>query len=87
MKKILVSLLAGSAILLTSCFETTQEITLNADGSGTYVNTSDMSKILTIAKNMALPPMTKFPLLLIPAFHLLWLQTASLTCRQRTKNC
>src|SRR5258705_1592191 len=54
MKKILLSLLAGSAILLTSCFETTQEITLNEDGSGTYVNTNDMSKIITIFKNMGM---------------------------------
>lgn len=52
MKKVLVSLLAASVILLTSCFETIQEITLSDDGSGTYVNTNDMSKILTIAKNM-----------------------------------
>ena len=52
MKKILVSLFAGSAILLTSCLETTQEITLNEDGSGVYVNTNDMGKLLTIAKNM-----------------------------------
>ena len=61
MKKILVSLLAGSAILLTSCFETSQEITLNADGSGTYVNTNDMSKILTIAKNMGAASNDKIP--------------------------
>ncbi|HMK27675.1 MAG TPA: hypothetical protein VK483_16705, partial [Chitinophagaceae bacterium] len=52
MKKILLSLLAGSAILLTSCLETTQEITLKDDGSGVYVNTNDMGKVLTIAKNM-----------------------------------
>jgi len=61
MKKILVSLLAGSAILLTSCFETSQEITLHEDGSGTYVNTNDMSKILTIAKNMGAASNDKIP--------------------------
>jgi hypothetical protein len=61
MKKILVSLLAGSAVLLTSCFETTQEITLNEDGSGMYVNTNDMSKILTIAKNMGAASNDKIP--------------------------
>ncbi len=52
MKKIVVSLFAGCAILLTSCFDTVQEITLNDDGSGVYVNTNDMSKAITIAKNM-----------------------------------
>jgi hypothetical protein len=61
MKKILVSLFAGSAILLTSCLDTTQEVTLNDDGSGTYVNTNDMSKILTIAKNMGAASSDKMP--------------------------
>jgi hypothetical protein len=61
MKKILVSLFAISAILLTSCLDTTQEITLNDDGSGTYVNTNDMSKILTIAKNMGAASSDKIP--------------------------
>ena len=61
MKKILVSLFAGSAILLTSCLDTTQEITLNDDGSGTYVNTNDMGKILTVAKNMGAASSDKMP--------------------------
>ena len=61
MKKIFLCLFAGSAILLTSCLETTQEITLNDDGSGTYVNTNDMSKILTIAKNMGSASSEKMP--------------------------
>jgi hypothetical protein len=61
MKKILFSLFAGCTILLTSCFETTQEITLNNDGSGTYVNTNDMGKILTIAKNMGAASNDKMP--------------------------
>ena len=61
MKKILISLFAGSAILLTSCLETTQEITLNEDGSGTYVNTNDMGKVLTIAKNMGGASTDKLP--------------------------
>jgi hypothetical protein len=61
MKKVLVSLLAGSAILLTSCFDTVQEITLNDDGSGVYVNTSDMGKVLTIAKNMGAASSDKMP--------------------------
>ena len=61
MKKILVILFAGLAILLTSCFETTQEITLNEDGSGVYVNTNDMGKVLTIAKNMGAASSDKMP--------------------------
>jgi hypothetical protein len=61
MKKVLFILFAGCSILLTSCFETTQEITLNNDGSGTYVNTNDMSKIITIAKNMGAGASDKMP--------------------------
>jgi hypothetical protein len=61
MKKILFSLFAGFAILFTSCLDTTQEITLNDDGSGTYVNTNDMGKILTIAKNMGSASTDKMP--------------------------
>ena len=61
MKKVLVSLFAGSAILLTSCLETVQEITLSDDGSGTYVNTNDMGKVLTIAKNMGAASSDKIP--------------------------
>jgi len=61
MKKILFSLFAGSVIFLTSCLETTQEITLNEDGSGTYVNTNDMSKVLTVAKNMGAASSDKMP--------------------------
>lgn len=61
MKKILLSLFAASAILFTSCLDTTQEITLNDDGSGTYVNTNDMGKILTIAKNMGAASSDKIP--------------------------
>ena len=61
MKKILFSLLAGCVILLTSCFETTQEITLSNDGSGTYVNTNDMGKVLTIAKNFGAASNEKMP--------------------------
>ena len=61
MKKILVTFFAGFVILLTSCLDTTQEITLNDDGSGTYVNTNDMGKILTIAKNMGGTSTDKLP--------------------------
>lgn len=61
MKKILFSLFAGCAILLSSCFETIQEITLSSDGSGTYVNTNDMGKVLTIAKNFGSGANEKIP--------------------------
>jgi hypothetical protein len=61
MKKLLFSFFASCAILLTSCLDTTQEITLNDDGSGTYVNTNDMGKILTIAKNMGGTSTDKLP--------------------------
>lgn len=61
MKKLLLSLFAASAILLTSCLETTQEITLKDDGSGVYVNTNDMGKVLAIAKNMGAASSDKFP--------------------------
>jgi len=49
MKKILTLLVAGSALFLTSC-ETTREITINSDGTGTYVTTTDMSSLIGIAK-------------------------------------
>jgi hypothetical protein len=49
MKRIALMLFAGSAVFLTSC-ETTKEITLQKDGSGTVVNTTDMSGLLAMAK-------------------------------------
>ncbi|HET9433582.1 MAG TPA: hypothetical protein VFO37_07480, partial [Chitinophagaceae bacterium] len=49
MKKFLGFLLIVSAFGLVSC-ETTREITLNADGSGTLVTTTDMSGLIAIAK-------------------------------------
>ncbi len=51
MKKFLFSLLVAS-LLLTGCLETTQEITLKDDGSGSVTTTSDMSSILGLAKQM-----------------------------------
>ena len=49
MKKFLVFLLIVSAFALVSC-ETTREITLKNDGSGTLVTTTDMSGLIAIAK-------------------------------------
>ena len=42
-------LIAGAAVFLTSC-ETTKEITIQKDGSGNVVNTTDMSALLAMAK-------------------------------------
>ena len=52
MKRIIASLLAVTALFLTGCLETTQEITLNSDGTGTVANTSDMSALISMAKQM-----------------------------------
>lgn len=38
--------------MLTGCYESTQEITLNEDGSGTISNTNDMSALIAVAKQM-----------------------------------
>ncbi len=42
----------SATLILTGCLETTQEITLNEDGSGTVSTTSDMSSILGMARQM-----------------------------------
>ena len=52
MKKLLFSLFIASSLFLTGCLETTQEITLNEDGSGTVSNTNDMSALIGLAKQM-----------------------------------
>lgn len=52
MKKLLLVLSAGLTLGLAGCFETTDEITLNEDGTGIYTNISDMSKLIPIMKNM-----------------------------------
>ncbi len=52
MKKVIITFLSATVILLTSCLETVQEITLKADGTGTISTTSDMGVILGMAKNM-----------------------------------
>ncbi|MCB0568646.1 MAG: hypothetical protein KDC66_02735, partial [Phaeodactylibacter sp.] len=45
MKKIILYLLGGSLLFLTSCIETLEEIYLNKDGSGKYSLTLDMSEL------------------------------------------
>jgi hypothetical protein len=52
MYKLIFSLLTAGALVLTGCLETTQEITLKADGSGTIKNTSDLSALIGLAKQM-----------------------------------
>lgn len=52
MKKILFSLLTCGSIFLTGCLESTQEITLNNDGSGIVSNTNDMSALIGLVKQM-----------------------------------
>jgi hypothetical protein len=61
MRKLILSILTVSTFFLTGCLETVQEITLNDDGSGTYLNTNDMGKILGIAKNMGAASTDKMP--------------------------
>ena len=52
MKKIFLAIVLFSTFILTGCFETTQEITLNEDGSGTVSNTNDLSALIGMAKQM-----------------------------------
>lgn len=61
MKKILFIILSAGTLLLAGCFETTEEITINEDGTGTFVNTNDMSSVLSIAKNMGAAGSDKMP--------------------------
>jgi hypothetical protein len=49
MKNLLTLLLIGGVLFLTSC-ETTREITINNDGTGKVVTTTDMSSLLGMAK-------------------------------------
>ena len=52
MKKLLFPVILLTAIILTGCYESTQEITLNEDGTGTVSNTNDMSALINMAKQM-----------------------------------
>lgn len=54
MKKTVFLLAAASVLFLTSC-QTTKEITLQDDGSGNYLVTTDMSGMIGMAK-MSVPP-------------------------------
>lgn len=52
MRKFILSIFTACTLFLTGCLETTQEITLNEDGSGTISNTNDMSALIGMAKQM-----------------------------------
>lgn len=52
MQKFILTLLTICTLFLTGCFETTQEITLNEDGSGTISSTNDLSGLISMAKQM-----------------------------------
>ncbi len=52
MQKFILSLFTICTLFLTGCLETTQEITLNNDGSGTISNTNDMSALIGLARQM-----------------------------------
>jgi hypothetical protein len=52
MKRIFLLLIFCGTLLLAGCFETTQEINLNEDGSGTLSTTNDMSAIIGLVKQM-----------------------------------
>lgn len=44
--------MTGLVFLLAGCLETTQDVTIKTDGSGTFSSTNDMSAILALAKSM-----------------------------------
>ena len=52
MQKFILAALTVCTLVLTGCFETTQEITLNEDGSGTFCTTNDLSGMISMAKQM-----------------------------------
>jgi hypothetical protein len=53
MKNIFYSLITSLILVLSGCSESVQEITINADGTGTVTNTNDMSALMGLAKQMA----------------------------------
>jgi len=59
MKKFVFFFCTTCTILLAGCFENIQEITLNEDGSGTISNTSDMSTLVGLVKQMGGADMEK----------------------------
>lgn len=52
MKNLFLPLFFLVSILISGCYESTQEITLKEDGSGVISNTNDMSVLISMAKQM-----------------------------------
>jgi hypothetical protein len=53
MRNLLTSLfLVVTVFLLSGCYDTFQEITIDANGTGTYTSTSDMSALIGLVKQM-----------------------------------
>ena len=50
MKKLILSICLLTAVALTGCFDTTEETTINDDGSGKLVTTLDMGAVIKMAK-------------------------------------
>lgn len=52
MKRSITLLAIICCIFLSGCFETTQETTINKDGSGIFTNTTDLSNMIGLVKQM-----------------------------------
>jgi hypothetical protein len=52
MKRYISLFIMACCILLAGCFETTQEVTINKDGSGIFTNTTDLSNMIGLLKQM-----------------------------------
>ena len=52
MKKLIWFLLFAGSMCFCGCFDTTEEITINKDGTGIYTNTTDLSDMLALLKQM-----------------------------------
>jgi len=52
MKRSILFFIVTCCILLVGCFETIQEVTINKDGSGMFSNTTDLSKMVSLLKQM-----------------------------------
>jgi len=52
MKKFISFFIISCCFLLLGCFETTQEVTINKDGSGMFTNTTDLSNMIALIKQM-----------------------------------
>jgi hypothetical protein len=52
MKRYIFLFIMTCCILLVGCFETTQEVTINKNGSGIFTNTTDLSNMIGLLKQM-----------------------------------